>query len=85
MCASNKSFLSSSRLNTGLYHQHIRSPLPGKAPTPTTRLVMVNDEMNITASLSAMTVVHGGVELYEVRYGKGNQTIDQWIDARLVF
>lgn len=85
MWASSKSFLSSSRLNAGLYHQYIRSPLPGKAPTPTTRLVLVNEEINITASLSAMTVVHGGVELYEVRYGRGNQTIDRWIDARLVF
>ncbi len=43
----------------------IHSPLPGKSPTPTTRLLLVNEALDVTASLSAMTVVHGGVELFE--------------------
>lgn len=43
------------------------SPLPGKTPTPTTRLLLVNEAIDVAASLSAMTVVHGGLELYEVR------------------
>ncbi len=44
------------------------SPLPGKAPTPTTRLRLVNVEHNLTASLSAMTLVHGGEDLYAAKY-----------------
>lgn len=47
-------------------HSHHTSPLPGKAPTPTTRLLLVNEELGLTASLSAMTVVHGDMKLYEV-------------------
>lgn len=41
------------------------SPFPGKVATPTTRLFLVNKERNLTASLSAMTCVHGGLELFE--------------------
>jgi hypothetical protein len=44
------------------------SPLPGKTPTPTTRLSLVNSELNLSASLSAMTCVHGGPDLYESKY-----------------
>lgn len=43
------------------------SPLPGKV-TPTTRLRLVNTENNLTASLSAMTLVHGGADLYATKY-----------------
>lgn len=43
-------------------------PLPGKTHTPTTRLSLVNKDINISASLSAMTCVHGGPDLYESKY-----------------
>ncbi len=43
-------------------------PLPGKTHTPTTRLSLINKEKNISASLSAMTCVHGGPDLYESKY-----------------
>lgn len=51
---------------SGMSGAFTTSPLPGKPPTPTTRLLLVNEELDLTASLSAMTVVHGGLELYEV-------------------
>ena len=33
--------------------------LPGREATPTTRLTLVNHELNLVAHLSAMTVAHG--------------------------
>jgi len=34
------------------------------AITPTTRLLLTNQERHLAAALSAMTCVHGGMELY---------------------
>jgi hypothetical protein len=39
--------------------------LPGPEPTPTTRLRLVHSASRLVAHLSAMTVVQGGMELYE--------------------
>jgi len=44
------------------------SPLPGKPHTPTTRLSLINTDLNLSASLSAMTCVHGSLDLYESKY-----------------
>ncbi len=33
--------------------------LPGREATPTTRLTLVNHDLNLVAHLSAMTVAHG--------------------------
>lgn len=39
--------------------------LPGPEPTPTTRLRLVHEGTGLMAHLSAMTVAHGGLELYQ--------------------
>jgi formamidopyrimidine-DNA glycosylase len=41
------------------------SSLPGPPATATTRLELVHEQDSIIAQLSAMTVQHGGIELYE--------------------
>lgn len=40
----------------------------GLVPTPTTRLLLESAELGLTAALSAMTCVHGGLELWESKY-----------------
>lgn len=61
---------------------HGNSPLPGKAPTPTTRLLLLNEAIDVAASLSAMTVVHGGLELYEVRVSANRVCV--WTESKLI-
>jgi hypothetical protein len=41
------------------------SLLPGPEPTPTTRLRLVHSPSQLVAHLSAMTVQHGGLGLYQ--------------------
>jgi hypothetical protein len=43
--------------------------LPGPEPTPTTRLRLVHESTGLMAHLSAMTVAHGGLELYQEKVG----------------
>ncbi|KAK9845072.1 hypothetical protein WJX74_010237 [Apatococcus lobatus] len=44
--------------------------LPGPEPRETTRLILTNKPMGLTLHLSAMTVAHGGMDLYEARKAK---------------
>jgi hypothetical protein len=56
--------------------------LPGPEPTPTTRLRLVHDSTGLMAHLSAMTVAHGGVDLYQEKVrgwsGLGAWDEDWW-------
>ncbi len=38
--------------------------LPGREATPTTRLTLVNHDLNLVAHLSAMTVAHGDAGVF---------------------
>jgi len=46
---------------------------PGQAPTETTRLRLEHEGAGIVAHLSAMTVAHGGLELYHAKVGGGDR------------
>lgn len=61
-------FFGSSATDTTVLHFHFGMSgafktydLPGREPTPTTRLQLVNQEAKLMAHLSAMTVQHGGI------------------------
>eukprot|EP00873_Tetraselmis_striata_P021370 jgi/Tetstr1/441634/TSEL_029860.t1 len=68
-------FFGSSATDTTVLHFHFGMSgafktydLPGREPTPTTRLQLVNQEAKLMAHLSAMTVQHGGIGLYEEKF-----------------
>lgn len=55
-------------------------------PKPTTRLVLTNEADDITAHLSAMTVQHGGMELFEgKRAGLGEDPLRDDADKEILW
>ncbi|KAK9868369.1 hypothetical protein WJX84_004801 [Apatococcus fuscideae] len=60
--------------------------LPGPEPRETTRLILTNQTMGLTLHLSAMTVAHGGMDLYEARKAKlGPDPLREDADAELLW
>jgi formamidopyrimidine-DNA glycosylase len=60
-------------IHFGMAGQFRIARLPGRDPTKTTRLQLINSDEGIVAQLSAMTLVHGDYSLYTSKLAKLGQ------------
>merc|ERR1711959_465055 len=68
-------------IHFGMSGQFKTASLGTLAPTPNTRLELVNEEDNLVAHLSAMTCKHGGLDFYESkRKSLGQEPLGSSID-----
>jgi len=73
-------------IHFGMSGQFKTASLGTLAPTPNTRLELVNEEDNLVAHLSAMTCKHGGLDFYESkRKSLGQDPLREDADKELVW